>query len=222
MRKGFTLIELLIVIAIIALLLAILIPSMGRTKDLVYQIMCQKNLYDFGQGIYQYGQTYRSYLVYCNWLSLDGGRNNAPGWLFKPPRRNPVTEEDLRVNQLWPFIGSAKGWRCPAEEPPWNLGPTNAITSYMMNGAVNAYGGKQYPYFQFQFEGDAILIWECDEAGIGASYNDGSSYPWEGLTDRHQTGATVACADGRADWITYKEFEEERDGAGKTRLWCQP
>ncbi len=222
MRKGFTLIELLIVVAIISLLLAILVPTLGRTKDLVYQIMCQKNLYDFGEVIYAYSQENRSYLAYCNWLSLDGGRNNAPGWLFKPPRPNPVTENALKLNQLWPYLGNAKVWRCPAEEKPWNLGPTNAITSYMMNGSVNGYGGKRYPYFQYQFEGNGIMIWECDEANIGASFNDGSSYPREGLTKRHQTGATVACFDGGADWITYDEYLYELNRPGKTRLWNTP
>jgi len=222
MRKGFTLVELLIVVAIIALLLAILVPSMGRAKDLVYQIMCQKNLYDFGEGIFAYASDERGYLVYCNWITIDGGRNNAPGWLYKPPRPNPVTEQHLRLNQLWPYIRNAKTWRCPAEEKPWNLGPTNAITSYMMNGAVNSYGGQPYPHKQYAFDGDAICIWECDEANIGANYNDGSSYPWENLTKRHQTGATVACFGGRADWITYEEYQQEVDNRNKSRLWCQP
>ncbi|MBN1975418.1 MAG: prepilin-type N-terminal cleavage/methylation domain-containing protein [Sedimentisphaerales bacterium] len=47
-RKGFTLIELLVVIAIISLMLAILIPSLKRTRNQARFLVCQSNLKQWG------------------------------------------------------------------------------------------------------------------------------------------------------------------------------
>ena len=47
-RKGFTLIELLEVIAIIALLMAILMPALQRVKSRARGVACQSNLKQMG------------------------------------------------------------------------------------------------------------------------------------------------------------------------------
>lgn len=52
--KGFTLIELLVVIAIIALLVAILLPSLGRARELAKQAVCLSNLNTAGKGMMLY------------------------------------------------------------------------------------------------------------------------------------------------------------------------
>jgi len=48
-RAGFTLIELLIVIAIIALLLAILVPTLQRVRKQTKAVVCQSNLRQWGE-----------------------------------------------------------------------------------------------------------------------------------------------------------------------------
>jgi len=53
-RRGFTLIELMVVIAIIALLLAILLPALGAAKNSTRRLACATNLKQIGVGLQRY------------------------------------------------------------------------------------------------------------------------------------------------------------------------
>ena len=51
MRKAFTLVEMLIVICIIAILAALIVPSLGRARSLARMAVCANNLRELGHGI---------------------------------------------------------------------------------------------------------------------------------------------------------------------------
>lgn len=53
-KKGFTLVELLVVIAIIAMLLAILMPALGKVRQLAQRMMCASNLSGIGKAFLSY------------------------------------------------------------------------------------------------------------------------------------------------------------------------
>ena len=58
-RKGFTLIELLVVVAIIALLVSILLPALGRARELAKRVQCAAQLSGSGRALALYQNDYR-------------------------------------------------------------------------------------------------------------------------------------------------------------------
>lgn len=62
-RKGFTLIELLVVVAIIALLMAILLPSLGKARDQAKTSMCLSNLKGLATAVNVYAAEFGGSMV---------------------------------------------------------------------------------------------------------------------------------------------------------------
>jgi len=58
-HRAFTLIELLVVIAIIALLIGILVPSLGRAREAGRQVVCANNQRQIQAAIFAYANDYR-------------------------------------------------------------------------------------------------------------------------------------------------------------------
>jgi prepilin-type N-terminal cleavage/methylation domain-containing protein/prepilin-type processing-associated H-X9-DG protein len=86
---GFTLVELLVVIGIIALLVSILLPALGRAREAAVAVKCASNLRQIAVGQFLYADDHRDHLT--------------PFWRDLPGYRI-VWSERLR-----PYVGRAQG-----------------------------------------------------------------------------------------------------------------
>lgn len=74
---GFTLVELLVVIGIIAILISILLPAMGRARRAAASVKCASNLRTIVQGMQMYANTYKGAIPGSAWTS--GAHLYGPG-----------------------------------------------------------------------------------------------------------------------------------------------
>src|SRR5438105_3767832 len=61
-QRAFTLIELLVVVAVIALLIAILLPSLSEARERGRRAVCASNLHEIGLAIYTYAHDARGFI----------------------------------------------------------------------------------------------------------------------------------------------------------------
>ena len=111
-HKAFTLIELLVVIAIIALLIGILLPSLGSARDSARSIQCLANLRTLGLTTHQYADDNKGYLPKS---SHSAGFNALP-WaasLYEPLSGQPYEGTSYSWDNAGWWNATNTYYRCP-------------------------------------------------------------------------------------------------------------
>ncbi|HLO40976.1 MAG TPA: type II secretion system protein [Phycisphaerales bacterium] len=244
LHRAFTLIEVLVVIAVLALLISILLPAMSKARQSGLITVCLSNLRQITLASIGYASDYKDISPDPAWLPLP---TKYRAWLYSGTLKDAVTKQmGASTGSIWPYMGGdtdipngtlQKSFRCPSHKPPFKTvnSTSDNLTSYLMNGATVGFGRRKVAYALNRFRPDAWWFWETDEWQSG--WNDGSSYPDEGLSKRHgqsrrdnpsgpnsrydNSGATIARFDGSCAWTSRVLYDEEltkRPG----KLWCNP
>lgn len=131
--RGFSVVEVLVVVAVIALLVAIALPSLGRARAHTSAAVCQSNMRQIAVGWTVYADEHRDVLAphrapqsgpsgaASNWFNVGSGAKHRPRWLaiigpyvgepaYNAPTGYPVVDDRQDYD--------GKVYRCPAA-PLW-------------------------------------------------------------------------------------------------------
>jgi prepilin-type N-terminal cleavage/methylation domain-containing protein/prepilin-type processing-associated H-X9-DG protein len=225
---GFSLIELLVVIAIIAILAALLLPSLTQAKSKALSAACQNNLKQLQICWHAYAMDNQDALPPNQ--SVYDLNTGAPipganlGWTWCPGNTRVDTNTDnIQIGYLYPYNRNAAIYHCPADHSTVVLPdgtPTGLLRtrSYNMSESINGMpfsdssGLADIPSFAKLTQitqpppTDVFVFIDVHEDGILDSLFGipwpGSPYPvqwWDLPANRHIQGCNLSFADGHTE-----------------------
>jgi prepilin-type N-terminal cleavage/methylation domain-containing protein/prepilin-type processing-associated H-X9-DG protein len=225
---AFTLIELLVVIAIIAILAALLLPTLSRAKEQGLSIACQNNLKQLQICWHSYAMdNFDSLPPNQSVYDLNTG-GPIPGanlsWTWCPGNaRVDTNSANIQSGYLYAYNRNAGIYHCPADRSTVELpgGASSGLLrtrSYNMSESINgmgfadASGLTNLPCYAKLTQivrptpSDLFVFIDVHEAGILDSLFGipwpGSLYPdqwWDLPANRHGQGCNFSFADGHSE-----------------------
>ena len=223
---GFTLLELLVVIAIVAVLTALLLPAIARSKRSAQQAQCVGNLRQLGISLQSFVADNHAYPSV-----ISGTNGNNPGtWM---------TQLDRGASEISkPHSGflTEGVWRCPSARwgPSWQPGQTptsygyNAFGVLPIGNRTNALGlqGRLISNSElFASVGESEVVNPSEMMAVGDSLRGGFFFMRSdlknigraGFASRHQGKVNVMYCDGHVESPTLHSVFEDTNTAALVR-----
>ena len=145
--RGYTLVELLVTMSVIALLMSLLLPAMGRARKSAHRTMCLSNQHQIGTAVGAYIEDADGfYPIAYFWIDDDGQRVDHPS--VNEAAWDTITIRGVsRPGLLWQYAIGSRVQQCPtfagnSNTPADRFTGYNYNTSYIGRGAgEGSWGG---------------------------------------------------------------------------------
>jgi len=138
-RRAFTLVELLVVIAVMAILAAILLPTLGQAKLSARRITCVNNLRQLGLAAQMYWDDHDGHTFRYMTGATNGGTVYWFGWIEPwAPGNEGQRAFDASFGALYPYFGGRGVEVCPS------LNYSSRLFKAKATGAAYGYGYNLY------------------------------------------------------------------------------
>ncbi|MGE4286352.1 MAG: type II secretion system protein [Phycisphaerae bacterium] len=215
-RRAFTLIELLVVISIIAMLMAILMPALGRARESAKRTVCLSNLKTLTLGWMLYSDANDGRIPFGSVRYAEANGYNA-GWVTPIPNfvTNPWEAElqdqlaSIKDGSIYPYVQNTDVYHCP-------MSPSDEVrsfsTTHALNGTksfVEGLGGTMVTkQLQIRRAGERIVFLDDYLTNWDACwgvYADRAQW-WNSMPVRHGSGGnTFSYADGHFEFIKWQD-----------------
>jgi len=162
-KPAFTLIELLVVVAIIALLVTILMPALGRAKEFARRAVCGSNLRSWGLASHVFAAEHDGYLPAC-YRAHRMQRTVVPNKIRMDDEGRP----NLGILPGYPIIATGDKWgsstRNGCQDGTWAEFDLVGIREGGRPSPVEAWRALGTSWESFQEFGLEDSHWECPSA----------------------------------------------------------
>ena len=199
LTSAFTLVELLVVVGIIAILIAMLMPALGRARETARRVNCMSNMRQLTTAWLAYAQANKGRLV--------PAENGIDAWAD-----HGNTDDAARRGLLYPWVPDPRVYRCP-NDPVQQNERSYSINTFcngsvlLVPAAVNNIARIRETSRTF------VFVEEFDPRGynLGSFLMFNAGDVWIDFpVSWHNRGACLSFADGHVEYFRWKDPRTEK------------